>query len=488
MASMRCATKPTRGALIGLVAACLLAALAVPASAQRFWDRSEAQPPATRPAATQPAATQPAKPSKAVTTPQNVEENIDRVGEEIAAGDVWGAVQAVGGVAVAIWRMELFKAGDEPITISQLVVALLVLVLGVWLAKRVTKLMQRRLLRHRRVDVNAAALIQKLVFYLMIMVIGLIALGIAGIPITIFTVLGGAVAIGIGFGAQALFGNLISGLILMVEKPIRLGDIVEVSGMQGRVEEIANRCTRVRRFDGIDVLVPNRTLLDEPVINWTLYDSDVRGSVTVGVAYGSRTDMVERLIMKVVSGHEKVHEKPPPEVLFQEFGDNSLNFEVFFWTGVTRPMDLRRVESDIRYRIDAVFREAEIEIAFPQRDVHFKPGEPLTVRLKQITEDEVRREAEEEAEHERDEKRSIARAKRKSTQIEEEPVPLSRDEEERLNEERARKLESGEITEEQLVEQGDAEAAGASTPRAQDPSREPDAEQDPAPRETKDDT
>ncbi len=280
-----------------------------------------------------------------------------------------------------LWNAELFKAGDTAVTINQLVIALLVVLIGAVVSRRLTRLIQHRLMRSRRVDQHAAALVQKLLFYLMLAVIVLVALPIAGIPITIFTVLGGALAIGIGFGAQNLINNLISGLIIMTERPIRLGDLVEVADYQGRVEEIGNRCTRIRRPDGVDVLVPNSHFLEQPVINWTLFDNTVRGSVVVGVAYGSPTREVEELMRQAVAEQDKAMTDPEPIVLFEDFGDNALTFNVLFWTAVTRPMDLRRLQSDVRYRIDQLLREAKITIAFPQRDVHLDTLSPLRVQL-----------------------------------------------------------------------------------------------------------
>lgn len=281
----------------------------------------------------------------------------------------------------SIWEMQLFNAGDTAIHLNQIVIALLLVLVGFWVSRRIASTVGSRLIRFKRIDKNAAAAIQKIIFYTLVIVIVLVALPIAGIPITIFTVLGGAVAIGVGFGAQALFNNLISGLIIMTEQPIRLGDIVEVNDHQGRVESIGNRCTRIRRFDGIDVLVPNSHFLENPVVNWTLYDADIRGDVLVGVAYGSPTKQVCEIIERAVREQAKVKKEKEVNVLFEEFGDNALHFRVFFWTDIDRPMDMRHLQSDIRYRIDELCREMEITIAFPQRDVHLDSLKPVEVRL-----------------------------------------------------------------------------------------------------------
>lgn len=280
-----------------------------------------------------------------------------------------------------VWHAQLFHAGDTTIHLNQIIIAMLVAVIGIWISRRVTNTVRRRLTNVSRLDRNAALAIQKIVFYTLVVVVVMIALPIAGIPITIFTVLGGAIAIGVGFGAQNLFNNLISGIIIMTEQPIRLGDVVEVGENQGRIEEIGNRCTRLRRFDGIDVLIPNSHFLENEVVNWTLHDMDIRGTVTVGVAYGSPTRLVEKLIHQAVNEHEKVSKDRDIVVLFTNFGDDALTFESFFWTNMTRPLDRRRLESDVRFRIDELFRENDITIAFPQRDVHLDSEQPLRVQM-----------------------------------------------------------------------------------------------------------
>ncbi len=291
-------------------------------------------------------------------------------------------LKQMNGVALAqdIWTAELFHLGGTAVRLNQIVIAFLVILVGLWLARRLSLRISHRMRNHPRIDPNLAAAAEKIIFFVIAAVVFFLALPIAGIPVTIFTVLGSAVAIGIGFGAQNLCNNLISGLILMIERPIRLGDIVQVDGHEGRIDDIGNRCTRIRRFDGIDVLVPNSALLQNPVVNWTLKDTDIRGKVAVGVAYGSPVRLVRDLIAKAASEHDSIHREPAPEVLFTDFGDNALAFEVLFWTSVGRPIDLKRIQSDLRFQLEHLFREADITVAFPQRDVHLDMAQPLEVR------------------------------------------------------------------------------------------------------------
>lgn len=290
-------------------------------------------------------------------------------------------------VVSTIWNFELFKSGDSSIYFNQLLIALLVVIVGLFISRWISRKIGRRITKMGKLNENTAHALQRLFHLIFVVIVVLIALPIAGIPITIFTVLGGAVAIGIGFGAQNLFNNLISGLILMIEKPIRIGDIVEVGAEEGRVEEIGNRCVKVRRGDGIDVLIPNSQFLENQVVNWTLSDSDIRGEVLVGVAYGSDTKKTHDLMLQVAGEQHKIHASPEPFVLFEDFGDNALAFRLYYWSSVQRPMDIDRINSAIRFRIDDLFSEAGITIAFPQRDVHLDTLTPLEVNVTQKKED-----------------------------------------------------------------------------------------------------
>ncbi|WP_406664621.1 mechanosensitive ion channel family protein [Gallaecimonas sp. GXIMD1310] len=267
-----------------------------------------------------------------------------------------------------LWTLSLYHSGNTHITLGQVVVALLICIVGFVLVKGLVHWLAKRLMH--RLGANGAHVVQKLVSYVLYLTIVLLALPFAGIPVTVFALLGGAVAIGIGFGAQNLINNLISGLILLVEQPIRIGDTVELEQEKGRVEDIGNRCVRVRRVDGVHVLVPNSYFLEQRVVNWTLISSQVRGAVTMGVAYGSDISKVREIMLAAASEHQQIEKRPPPEVLFEDFGDNALVMTLLFWVAARVPMDLRRVSSDLRFALDKACKDAGIVIAFPQRDLH----------------------------------------------------------------------------------------------------------------------
>ncbi len=282
---------------------------------------------------------------------------------------------------VTLWRAELLSVGGRSISIGTVITALLLLVLGILLARWSSRRVGSLLTRHVGLDRGAAAAVQGLTFYLLLVLVFLLVLQTANIPLTAFTVFGGALAIGVGFGSQNVVNNFLSGLILMIERPIKVGDIVDIEGTYGRIERIGARSTRIKTFDNTHIIIPNSAFLEKNVVNWTLSDNVVRTWVDVGVAYGSPTREVDRLVHRVLAEHGKILKKPAPVVLFTEFGDNALHFRAYFWLQMREMMDRRRVESDVRYRIEHLFRDAGIVIAFPQRDVHLDTTAPLDVRL-----------------------------------------------------------------------------------------------------------
>jgi len=284
-------------------------------------------------------------------------------------------------IAKQIWHLELYNSGGNIVMLNQVCIAMFLIFIGIIISRKVSKVLSVRLERLKAINPDTAQVLGRILFYFMVTVLVLAVLPIVGVPITIFTVLGGAFAIGIGFGAQNLFNNLISGLIIMMEKPVRIGDIVELGDEQGRVEEIGNRCIRIRRTDGVDVLMPNSFFLEQPVVNWTLSDRVIKGLVSIGIAYGSDTELVRDLLLKAAEEDERIHKHPEAYVLFEEFGDNALNFELWFWTNVNRPMDLKQIQSDLRFKIDKWCREKDVNIAFPQRDVHLDTISPLEVKI-----------------------------------------------------------------------------------------------------------
>lgn len=198
----------------------------------------------------------------------------------------------------------------------------------------------------------------------------LAGLSSAGIPITL--IYGGATAIlvGLGLGLQEMFTDVVSGFILLVDGSVRVNDIVEIGDVIAKVEKINIRTSFVKTMDGKTIIVPNSKLTEENVINWTVSEHITRFHVSVGVAYGSDTEKVKNLLYKVALDHPLVDKRRKIVVMFQDFGDSSLKFDLFFWAA--RSWEIMVIKSDIRFAIDKAFRENDIQIPFPQRDLHIK--------------------------------------------------------------------------------------------------------------------
>ena len=268
-----------------------------------------------------------------------------------------------------ILGFSVITLAETTITVGAILQVLALVLLGtifvIWSNRFLKNRMQKRLLNPDLVQVVSRA-------YLILgfVILTFVTLDLLQVPMGAFAFVSGAVAIGFGFGAQNIINNFISGWILMWERPIKLGDFLELGDVKGTVEAINTRSTRIRRVDGVHLLVPNSYLLENTVTNWTLMDNLVRTSVIVGVAYGSDVALVRRLMEQAADEHRDVLKEPQRVVIFDNFGDSSLVFELTFWVYSEAERGLRLIRSDLRYRIDELFRENDVVISFPQRDVH----------------------------------------------------------------------------------------------------------------------
>ena len=293
----------------------------------------------------------------------------------------------------AIWNTELYVATETTVveersivrpvsvTIGKVVQALIILFIGTWIAGRIGKVIQWALTTRLQWATSSAEPVGKLAFGVMFIGVSVVSLVTVNIPLAVFAFLGGALAIGLGFGAQHLINNFISSLILLFGRSVRVGDIVEVDGQGGRVTNIGMRNSRIRRFDGIDMLVPNSQFIQHTVTNWTLSDLMMRYSVALSVAYGSPTRETELTIRKAIEANPMVLKDPPPTVLFEEFGDSALLFTGYFWMELISNRDNRIAVSEIRHEINELLDKAGIVIAFPQRDVHVDSSKPLEIKV-----------------------------------------------------------------------------------------------------------
>lgn len=266
-------------------------------------------------------------------------------------------------------NLSIFTIDGQPITLGNVLLVPIILIIGIILTKWLVKTITKRL-SSKKIDPNVIHLVQRIFYVVAISILVITLLDLINVPIAAFAFLSGAIAIGFGFGAQNIINNFISGWILMWEKPIRIGDFLEVDDAKGTVEQINTRSTRIRRVDGVHMLIPNSKLLENTVINWTLIDRLVRTSVRIGVAYGTPAKKVAQLIAQAAQEQEEILAEPKPLVSFEDFGDNALIFEVNFWINSQVEGGLRVTRSNIRFRLDELFAEHNIVVAFPQRDVH----------------------------------------------------------------------------------------------------------------------
>ena len=295
------------------------------------------------------------------------------------------------GFAAKLWNFELFVAEDtltvdgqtikgrRGVTVGKIMRVVLFLVVGYWLSSLVARGVQRLTTRRLRMERNQANLIRRWVCIALMTGVVVFSLILVKIPLTVFTFAGGALAIGLGFGTQNLIKNFISGIIILFERPFRVGDVLDIDGRRGTVTSIGIRSSVVLFWDGTETLIPNSSLLENNLTNWTFSNQTVRFTLTVGVAYGTDTTHVSRLLAEIVERHGLVQKTPAPQVLFTDFSDSTLCFEIRFWVDVAKH-NASQVGSDLRHMIAKTFAEHGISMAFPQRDLHWD-AKPLEVRL-----------------------------------------------------------------------------------------------------------
>lgn len=298
---------------------------------------------------------------------------------DLVRADKWLAVAWKG--LADFWSYPLTTVDDHPITIGQVVAALVLFSIGYIASRWMSWSLGQHLTQTVGMHESASAALQTVSHYIFVSIAALAALQMASVPLGVFAYFGGAVAIGIGFGSQNIMNNFISGLILLAERPVRVGDRIQIDQLYGTVELIGTRSTRVRTEDNLEIIVPNSTLLQANLINWTLTDDRVRATIKIGVAYGSPTRVVSELLEQAAKEQPEIVREPAPVAKFDDFGDNALMFKLHFWLHVHRPVSRSEVESEIRHRINELLDDAGIVIAFPQRDVHLKLTEPVDVRI-----------------------------------------------------------------------------------------------------------
>jgi len=267
----------------------------------------------------------------------------------------------------------LLPIGSTRFTVWMLVHLLVLLGVLIYVTGKLRTWITDHLLARTHVELGLRQAVGSIVRYLLIAIGFAIILQTAGVDLSALTVLAGALGIGVGFGLQNIANNFISGLIILFERPIKVGDRIDVGGVTGDVVDISPRATTVVTNDNIAVIVPNSEFISSKVTNWSYTNRDVRLNFPIGVSYKSEPELVRKLLLEVAGAHSGVLQERQSDVLLQEFGDSSLNFILRVWTRdyATTPGVLR---SDLNYAIWNKFKEHKIEIPFPQRDLHIRSG------------------------------------------------------------------------------------------------------------------
>ena len=291
-----------------------------------------------------------------------------------------------------LWQFELISVEDtimvegqritgrRGVTVNKVVMAILILVAGLWLSNLLARTLERLAVKRFKVERNQAALIGRWARVALVCGLVLFSLISVRIPLTVFAFLGGALAIGLGFGAQTLLKNFISGIIILFERPFRVGDTLDIDSSKGRVTSIGIRSSVLQLSDGTETLFPNSTLLEHKLTNWTYSNQKVRFSILVGVAYGTDTRQTGRILTEEAERHGLVQKEPAPQALFQDFADSALTFELRYWVDVQQHDDAQ-IASDLRHMIAGSLAQHGIAIAFPQRDVHLDTTSQLRVQI-----------------------------------------------------------------------------------------------------------
>ena len=281
-----------------------------------------------------------------------------------------------------IWEFSLFSIKENSISLGNLIIGITFFVF----AFRINKIFKPKTAKYidhaLDLDFSTHKTILTIIEYIFVLIIMLFSLSIIGIPLTAFTVIGGSLAIGVGLGSQNLINNFISGFVLMGEGTTKIGDIIEIEGNIGTVEKIGFRSTIIKTFSNLRLIMPNSSLLENNVINWSLTDKILRRKVTVGVAYGADAVRVQNIFQECAKARNDINKSPEPFVIFSDFGDSALIFDIYIFIDMTTSRSSLNIGSDLRTDIYQALAKEKIGIPFPQRDNHIFINKPIDVNLK----------------------------------------------------------------------------------------------------------
>ena len=274
-----------------------------------------------------------------------------------------------------ILRKKLVSLGDLTITPAILITVVLIMLGAFWVSRLLRGMLRRNVFRRTHLSIGTQETICRILHYIIMLLGAFIAIQQVGVNLTTLAAIGAVLMVGIGLGLQNITNNFISALILLFERPVQVGDFVEVSGVQGRIRAIKTRSSIVETLDNVSIIVPNSNFISQNVTNWSYRDSKVRIHVFVGVSYGSDVDLVAETLLRVGRAHQEVLLNPEPQIQFLEFGDSSLNFVLLVWIDDASRQYI--IKSALNFAVVKAFREQGITIPFPQRDLHIQSAIPL---------------------------------------------------------------------------------------------------------------
>ena len=278
------------------------------------------------------------------------------------------------------WLNKGISIGKVKITILNVCYVIIFLLLVSYISRIIRKGLQDEVLPRTRLDIGARASLVNVVIYSLWVLAIYTGINILGIDLSSLAFMAGALGIGIGFGLQNIVNNFISGIILLFDPSIQVGDMVQIGEDWGTINRINIRTTVVQTFDNAALIIPNSHMLSDRVTNWSYKDPKVRRQVDVGVAYGSDVQLVRTVLLRIVNDMPEILDDPAPRVDFMDFGDSALIFRVRFW--IDSPDFWLTAPTELRFRIDEEFKKNGIEIAFPQQDIHIRSASGLEEILK----------------------------------------------------------------------------------------------------------
>ena len=269
----------------------------------------------------------------------------------------------------------LFELNQTPVSISSIVMFILMMIIFYVVSKIFNKIILKKILGGLKIEEGTRYTMLRVNHYLIMIIGSIVSFQFVGIDLSGLAVIFGLLSVGIGFGLQNVTSNFIAGLILLFERPIKIGDRVTVGDTEGDVLAINIRSTTIQTLNNITIIVPNSEFISSNVINWSHGDPKIRINVLVGVSYGSNIDDVLEALREVADEHPEVLKNPPTDILFRNFGDSSWNMDLRVW--ISHPQRHHIIRSELNIAIVRKFREFGIEIPFPQRDLHVRSPLPL---------------------------------------------------------------------------------------------------------------